>query len=94
MNAYRQANGLAPVPESQIESSRINIVDLRVSKGLRFGDRKLELIAQAFNLFNTKNLQAQFGSGRVGNALSATTFGRILSARPARQVELAARLNW
>jgi hypothetical protein len=94
VNAYRQANGLAAVDESQIESSRINILDLRVSKGLRFGDRKLELIAQAFNLFNTTNLQAQFGSGRVGNALSATTFGRILSARPARQVELAVRLNW
>ena len=94
VNAYRQTNGLPAVDEGQIESSRINILDLRASKALRFGDRKLELIAQAFNLFNTKNLQAQFGSGRVGNALSATTFGRILSARPARQVELALRLNW
>lgn len=94
VNTYRLANGLAAVPDSQIESSRINIFDLRASKALRFGDRKLELIAQAFNLFNTKNLQAQFGSGRVGNALSATTFGRILSARPARQVELAARVHW
>lgn len=94
VNAYRQANGLAPVPASQIESSRINIMDLRVSKAIRFGDRKLDLIVQAFNVFNTKNLQAQFGSGRVGNALSATTFGRILSARPASQVEIAARLHW
>jgi hypothetical protein len=94
VNAYRQANGLAPVPESQIDSSRISILDLRVSKAIRFGERTLDLIAQAFNLFNTTNLQAQFGSGRVGNALSATTFGRILSARPPRQVELAARLNW
>lgn len=94
VNAYRAANGLAAIDEGQIESSRINIVDLRVSKALRFnGDRKLDLIVQAFNLFNTKNLQAQFGSGRQGNALSAS-FGRILSARPARQIELAARLNW
>jgi hypothetical protein len=94
VNAYRALNNLAPVPESQIDSSRINIMDLRVSKAVRFGDRKLDLIAQAFNVFNTKNLQAQFGAGRVTNALSATTFGRITSARPSRQVELAARLNW
>jgi hypothetical protein len=50
-------------------------------------------MAQAFNLFNTENLQAQFGSGRVGNALSAG-FGSIVSARPATQVELAVRVNW
>jgi hypothetical protein len=94
VNAYRAANGLPPVPESQIESSRINIADVRVSKALRLaGERRLDVIVQAFNVFNTKNLQAQFGAGRVGNALSAS-FGRILSARPARQVELAARLHW
>jgi hypothetical protein len=94
VNAYRQSRGRAPIPESAIGSSRINIVDLRVSKAIRFGgDRKLDLIAQAFNLFNTKNLQAQFGSGRQGNALSPS-FGQILSARPATQVELAARVRW
>jgi hypothetical protein len=94
VNAYRAENGLAPVTEDQIESSRVNIVDLRASKAIRLpGERKLDLIVQAFNLFNTKNLQAQFGTGRVNNALSPS-FGRILSARPATQVELAARLRW
>jgi hypothetical protein len=94
VNAYRAENNLAPVSESDIDSSRINIFDVRVSKSVRVpGDRKVDLIAQAFNLFNTTNLQSQFGSGRVGNALSAT-FGRILSARPARQIELAVRVNW
>jgi hypothetical protein len=94
VNAYRAANNLAPVSEDDIDSSRINIFDVRVSKAIRFnGSRKVDVIAQAFNLFNTTNLQSQFGSGRVGNALSAT-FGRILSARPARQVELAVRLHW
>jgi hypothetical protein len=94
VNAYRAANGLAAIRAEDIDSSRISVMDMRVSKALRFGEsRKLELLAQAFNLFNTENLQAQFGAGRVGNALS-NTFGRITSARPGRQVELAVRATW
>lgn len=94
VNAYRLANGFATVAASDIDSSRISIVDVRVSKAIRFGERrKIEVLAQAFNLFNTENLQAQFGSGRVGNALS-NTFGKITSARPARQIELAVKAAW
>ncbi len=94
VNAWRAQNGLAPIAESQIDSSRINIVDARVSKAFRLGGtRKVELLAQAFNLFNTTNLQAQFGSGRITNALAAN-FGTIVSARPNRQGELAVRVNW
>ena len=93
VNAYRTLNGLAVISEADIDSSRISIMDLRVSKAIRFGERKLEFLAQAFNLLNTTNLQAQFGSGRVGNALS-NTFGRITSARPSRQVELAIKAVW
>jgi hypothetical protein len=93
VNDWRAANGLAAVTDAQIDSSRINITDMRVSKSIRFGERKIDLMVQAFNLFNTENLQAQFGGGRVGNALS-NSFGRILSARPATQVELAVRANW
>ena len=89
MNAYRPPTVSRRSAPSDIDSSRISIMDMRVSKALRFGDaRKIELLVQAFNLFNTENLQAQFGGGRVGNALS-NTFGRITSARPSRQVELA-----
>ena len=94
VNVYRAANGFAAIRAEDIDSSRISVMDMRVSKALRFGgSRKIELLAQAFNLFNTENLQAQFGAGRVGNALS-NTFGRITSARPARQVELAVRASW
>jgi hypothetical protein len=50
-------------------------------------------MGQVFNLFNTENLQAQYGGGRVGNALS-DSFGRILSARPGTQGELAVKLVW
>ncbi|MET0167422.1 MAG: hypothetical protein ABW318_20765, partial [Vicinamibacterales bacterium] len=94
VNTYRQANGLGPVSAADIDSSRINLMDVRVSKALRFGDgRKIDLLVQAFNALNAKNLQAQFGAGRVGNALS-NTFGRITSARSSRQIELAVRVAW
>jgi hypothetical protein len=94
VNTYRQANGLSTIAAGDIDSSRISVIDVRVSKALRFGDRrKIDLLTQVFNLFNTQNLQAQFGGGRVGNALS-NTFGKITSARPSRQVELAIRAAW
>jgi hypothetical protein len=93
VNAWRALNSLAAIPESQIESSRINITDVRISKSLRFAERRVDLMVQAFNVFNTKNLQAQFGGGRVGNSQS-NAFGRITSARPMRQIELAVRAMW
>jgi hypothetical protein len=93
VNAWRAQNGLAAVNESTIDSSRINIMDARVSKGFTVAGRKIELLAQAFNLLNARNLQAQFGSGRVGNALSPL-FGTIVSARPNFQGELAVRVTF
>lgn len=94
VNAWRALNGRAQVNESQTDSSRINVLDLRASKDFRLtGAVKLQVLAQVFNLFNTDNLQAQYGGGRVGNALS-DNFGRILTARPATQGELAVRLFW
>jgi hypothetical protein len=93
VNAWRALNGLGPISASLIGSSRINIMDARLSKAFNFSGRKVELLAQAFNLLNTKNLQAQFGSGRIGNSLSPL-FGSILSARPNRQGELALRVTW
>jgi len=94
VNAWRATSNLAPVAEDRIESSRINIVDLRASKSVRVaGTARVELVAQLFNLFNTKNLQSQYGGGRVGNALSAN-FGRILTARDGTQGELAIKVAW
>jgi hypothetical protein len=94
VNAWRAQNGLAAIQAGAIDSSRINLFDLRVSKAVRLANRlKIDLMAQAFNLFNTRNLQAQFGGGRVGNALS-NSFGKITSARPSRQIELAVRTSW
>jgi hypothetical protein len=94
VNTWRAANGRTAIPDSQIESSRINLFDIRASKALRFGaTTKVDLVAQVFNVFNTDNLQAQYGGGRVTNSLS-DTFGRITTARPGRQAEFAIRLVW
>jgi uncharacterized protein YifE (UPF0438 family) len=94
VNAWRALNNRAPISETQIESSRISIADVRLSKAIRFSTRgRVDLMAQAFNVFNTKNLQSQYGGGRIGNALS-NNFGRIQTARPGRQVELAVKLVW
>lgn len=94
VNAWRTTNGRAPVSASQIDSSRISIVDVRASK--RVGivrSTRVELTAQVFNLLNTRNLQDQYAGGRVGNSLSGS-FGRIQTARPGRQGELAIRFIW
>ena len=94
VNAWRASNGRGPIAESQIDSSRINLFDIRASKAIRLGtDAKIDLMAQLFNLFDTTNLQAQYGGGRVSNALS-DAFGRIQTARPGRQAELAVRVIW
>jgi Carboxypeptidase regulatory-like domain/TonB dependent receptor len=94
VNAWRAANGRAPIPASQIDSSRFNSVDLRASKVFRFGGGpQIEALIQVFNVFNTVNLLAPFTSGQVTNALS-DSFGRILSAKPGTQAELGARIVW
>jgi hypothetical protein len=94
VNAWRAANGRAAIPEGQIESTRFNSIDARVSRTFEIGgDRKLEVLAQVFNLLGTDNLDAPFTSGRVTNALS-DTFGRILTARPRQQAELGVRFTF
>lgn len=94
VNAWRQQRGMQPINESQIDSSAISTLDLLVSKSVGLTQKiKLTLLGQAFNIFNRTNLQSPFGGGRVTNSLS-TSFGRILTARPSRQIEVAVRLDW
>jgi hypothetical protein len=94
VNRWRAENGRAAIAGDQIESSRVNLVDMRVSKAIQIArERRVDLMFQVFNLFNTTNLQAQYGGGRVNNALS-NAFGQIQTARPGAQAELAVRLIW
>ncbi|MQA31731.1 MAG: hypothetical protein GEU82_18170 [Luteitalea sp.] len=90
VNAWRATNGLGPIAPDQIDSNRYSRLDVRMNKGIRFGQtRRLELIAQVFNLLGTDNLGG-VGTGRVTNTLS-DSFGRILTALPRQQAELAVR---
>jgi hypothetical protein len=103
VNAYRATLNLAPVSASQIESSRLNEVDFRVAKQFFVKEqRNLEVSAQIFNIFNTKNLLGSYtsttssslnSSGQIANAAS-NQFGEILSAQPGAQAELAAKFSW
>ena len=62
VNAYRAANGLAAIAESDIDSSALSVADVRVSKSIKLqGTTKLELLLQVFNVLNTENLQDQYG---------------------------------
>jgi hypothetical protein len=95
VNAWRALNGLRPISAGQIDSNRYNSLDIRASRAFRMpGNRKLELIAQVFNVLGTDNLIASGGVGSyVTNALS-NSFGRILTASNRQQAELAVRYAW
>jgi hypothetical protein len=68
--------------------------DLRVSKGISFGERfRLDLIADAFNLFNHTNISAV---NQLCDPLSGSTCtaGQPTAAYDARQFQFALKLNW
>jgi hypothetical protein len=68
--------------------------DLRVSKGISFGERfRLDLIADAFNLFNHTNIGAV---NQLCDPLSGSTCtaGQPTAAYDARQFQFALKLNW
>ncbi|HEY3160651.1 MAG TPA: hypothetical protein VGJ78_16915, partial [Vicinamibacterales bacterium] len=87
VNAYRAITGLVALPASQINTNEFYGLDVRASKSVRIGvDRRVELVAQVFNLLNRTNLLAAWQT----NALSSA-FGTITSAANMRQAELAIR---
>jgi len=94
VNAWRATNGLAPISAAQFDSNRFNSLDVRVSKSIQTGaSRKIELVAQLFNVLGTDNLLPPGGDSYVENALS-DSFGKILSAQARQQAEVAIRYSW
>lgn len=91
VNAYRATLGLSPVASGTIQSSQYDDFDLRVSKSVfTRGEKSLEIVGQAFNLFGHTNL---LGANTVTNAQSAS-FGQITNASNVQQGELAARFRF
>jgi Carboxypeptidase regulatory-like domain len=90
VNAFRALTGRAPISADQIDTNEQNRVDIRVSKAFSLaGNRRIELIAQVFNLFGTDMLGG-IEQGWVENALSPS-FGTLQTVQPRQQAELAIR---
>jgi hypothetical protein len=93
VNAWRAQNGRAPISPDQLDTNEYNRFDVRASKAFGVGGgRQIEFIAQVFNLFGKDNLGG-IDSGWTQNALS-NSFGRISSALPRQEAELAVRFRF
>jgi len=89
VNAYRAANGLAAISPT-FSTNEFYSLDLRGSKSIALTPgRRVELIAQVFNVTNRKNILAAWTT----NARSAA-FGTSTSAGPMRQAEIAVRFTY
>jgi Carboxypeptidase regulatory-like domain len=83
-------NGLAPIAESQIQTTEFLSVDLRATKAFVLSGRhRFEVIAQVFNLLNRTNLLPVWTTNSLSNV-----FGTISSASNMRQAEFAIRYSW
>jgi len=98
VNAYRASVNLAPLASSNIDSSRYNGVDVKLSRAfkLKSETRRVELGLQVFDVFGTENLGVPSGQMTAGgNTTNATSpnFGRILGVlnNSYQQAELSAR---
>ena len=98
VNAARRARGLTEV--TTVDCPGFANVDLRLSKSLRFGSRRAELIAQLFNITNRANFNVPNGNISAGNDASgrplfgqSTTLLPNINA-PSRQAEFAIRFQF
>jgi hypothetical protein len=95
VNAYRLAVGRAPITAADIDSNRYNSLDVRATRTFRVsGSKKLEVIAQVFNLMGSNNLLASGGVGGYVTNASSDSFGKILQAGNKQQAEFAVRFAW
>ncbi|MFN8061621.1 MAG: TonB-dependent receptor [Vicinamibacterales bacterium] len=89
INELRVSRGLAPIDKSLLKLDPFRTVDLRLTKVVRLpGTRRIEVLAEAFNLLNAVNYQPFTPNQNINSA----AFLVRNSARDARQVQLGARL--
>lgn len=90
VNSYRATLNLATIPASQIDSSRFNSLDLKVSRSFFVHEqRRVDLIGQIFNTLGVTNL-----TGGTTTRADSANFGRILGASNMQQAELAVVLKF
>jgi len=86
VNAYRAANGLAAISPA-FSTNEFFSLDLRGSKSISLSSgRRVELIAQVFNVTNRTNILAAWTTN-----VRSPAFGTSVSAGPMRQAEFAVR---
>jgi TonB dependent receptor len=93
VNAYRATLGLPAITASDINRNPYDSFDVHVSRSFSLGEqRRIEVIAQCFNLFGHENL-AGVSAGTSGYNTNAASpgFGTLNSAGNLQQAELAAR---
>jgi hypothetical protein len=101
INTFRATRGLAAVSESDIACPSFANVDLRFSKFFVFaGQRRIEFIAQLFNIFNRANFATPASNpGASDVAGKPPTFGSVNAIlaninAPSRQAEFAVRFQF
>jgi hypothetical protein len=99
LNAFRTARGLTAV--SQVDCPTFANVDVRLSKFFQIsGSRRVEFIAQLFNVFNRANFNVAQSSITLGNdPTGRPLFGQPNSLAPninapSRQAEFAVRFQF
>lgn len=82
-------NVVGTAPRGIVEGPSTRRVDFTVSKNFRFNESmRLQLRAETFNVFNTTNFSS------LSTNVTSTTFGRAISARDPRQIQLGAKFYW
>jgi len=89
VNAYRATAGLAAISPTFSTNEFISL-DLRASKAIPLSaGRRVELIAQVFNVMNRTNILAAWTTN-----VRSPAFGTSVSAAPMRQAEIAVRFTY
>ena len=66
--------------------------DVSVAKNLAFGSRRVQVRADLINAFNHTQFREVFA--HCAQATCSTSFGKVMGARPPREVQLGARFDW
>jgi hypothetical protein len=94
VNAWRAVKNLAPIPASQLQSSKYNRADVRLSRAFGLTSTKsVEISLQVLNIFGTDNHIGGTGGAFINSALS-NQFGTYTVTSPRQEAEVGARFKF